>query len=56
MNKKTQEQFEQFTDRELGYILQYAESHLAKDYTPSDGTLQGSILTRLKQIIYGVEE
>jgi|FreactcultureFD7_1027221.scaffolds.fasta_scaffold01709_4 hypothetical protein len=54
MSKKRHEQLAQFTDRELGYILQYAESHLAKDYAPADGTLQGSILTRLKQIIYGV--
>ena len=55
MNKKMQERFAQFTDREISYILQYAEMFLDKSHAPDDGTKQGSILKRLKQVIYGVK-
>lgn len=51
MNKRTQAMLENFSDREIRYILQYAQSHLELDFEPEDGTLQGDILLRINQII-----
>lgn len=51
MNKRTEKMLENFSDKEIRYILQYAQSHLEKNFAPVDGTLQGSILQRITAII-----
>ena len=56
MFKKTQAMLEQFSDKEIRYMLQYAKSHLeTNDYKPDDGTLQGDILKRLRKVISGIK-
>ena len=52
MNKRTQAMLENFNDKEIRYMLQYAETHLEQSYKPDDGTLQGSIIKRIKEVIY----
>lgn len=53
MNKRTQAMLENFNDKEIRYMLQYAETHLEQSYKPDDGTLQGYILKRIKEVIIG---
>lgn len=56
MNIKNQKILEDFNDKEIRYILQYAHSQLEKSFNPGDGTLQGSILERLQKIIFKIKE
>ena len=51
MNKRTEKMLENFSDKEIRYILQYAQTHLEKNFAPEDGTLQGSILQRIAIVI-----
>lgn len=51
MNKRTEAMLENFTDREIRYILQYAQTHLELSSAPDDGTVQGSILKRINTVI-----
>lgn len=51
MNKRTEKMLSNFTDKELRYILQYAQSHLKQSFDPNDGTLQGDILDRINKVI-----
>ena len=51
MNKRTQQMLSNFTDREIRYILQYAQTHLEQSSAPRDGTVQGSILERIHSVI-----
>lgn len=51
MNKRTEQMLENFSDREIRYILQYAQTHLEQSHAPQDGTVQGSILDRIQTII-----
>lgn len=51
MNKRTQQMLENFSDREIRYMLQYAQTHLEQSSTPDDGTVQGSILKRIHTVI-----
>ena len=51
MNKRTEQMLENFSDREIRYILQYAQTHLEQSHAPQDGTVQGSILERINKII-----
>ena len=54
MFKTTQAKLENFSDKEIRYILEYAMWNLEeKDYKPDDGTLQGDILKRLYKVIRG---
>lgn len=53
MNKRNQVMLENFSDKEIRYMLQYAEMYLEQSHTPDDGTLQGSILKRIKEVIIG---
>lgn len=55
MFKKTQAMLENnFSDKEIRYMLQYAKTHLeVNDYKPDDGSLQGDILKRLYKVIRG---
>lgn len=56
MMKKTQAMLENFSDKEIRYILEHAMWHLEKsDYKPDDGTLQGDILKRLYEVIKGIK-
>lgn len=56
MMKKTQAMLENFSDKEILYMLHYAQTHLEVNrYKPDDGTLQGSILKRLYEIIKGIK-
>jgi hypothetical protein len=56
MFKKTQARLENFSDKEIVYILQYAKSHLERnEYKPDDGTLQGDILKRLYEVNRGIK-
>ena len=51
MNKRTEAMLSNFTDREIRYILQYAQTHLEQSSAPGDGTVQGSILERIHTVI-----
>jgi hypothetical protein len=52
MMKKTQAMLENFSDKEIRYMLQYAKTHLeVNEYKPDDRTLQGDILKRLYKVI-----
>lgn len=54
MFKTTQAKLENFSDKEIRYILEYAMWQLEhNDYKPDDGTLQGDILKRLYKVIRG---
>jgi hypothetical protein len=56
MLKKTQAILENFGDKEILYMLQYAKTHLeTNEYKPDDGTLQGDILKRLCKVIQGIK-
>jgi hypothetical protein len=56
MLKKTQAILENFRDKEILYMLQYAQAHLeTNEYKPDDGTLQGDILKRLYKVIQGIK-
>ena len=56
MFKKTQAMLENFSDKEIRYMLQYAKTHLeVNEYKPDDGTLQGDILKRLYEVIKGIK-
>jgi hypothetical protein len=56
MLKKTQAMLENFSDKEILYMLQYAKTHLETHvYKPDDGSLQGDILKRLYKVIPSVK-
>ena len=52
MFKKTQAMLENFSDKEIRYMLQYSKTYLENNrFKPSDGTLQGSMLERINKVI-----
>jgi hypothetical protein len=56
MLKKTQAILENFGDKEILYMLQFAQALLeTNEYKPDDGTLKGDILKRLYKVIQGIE-
>ena len=56
MFKTTQAKLENFSDKEIRYILEYAKTHLEEyGFKPDDGSLQGDILKRLRKVISGIK-
>ena len=52
MNKRTEKMLANFTEKEIRYIIVYAQEYLvSQQFRADDGTLQGDLIKRMTKII-----
>jgi hypothetical protein len=52
MNKRTETMLANFSDKEIRYIITYAQEYLVRQqFRADDGTLQGDLVKRMTAII-----
>jgi len=52
MNKRTEKMLANFTDKEIRYIIVYAQEYLiTQQFQADDGTLQGDLIKRITKSI-----